>query len=309
MQYFSKNSILVIAKLLSIVFVAEAIVMSVLPIILPRSASPVIEALVDSCLLTLISGPLLWLVIVGPLHAAAQAEQLKIAAQVATGVAHELRNPLTAIKMLVQSHRESRQVDDHLNQDLQIIEDEVRRMERSIQTFLDFGRPRRPERRSIDLRELVSRTFSLVEPLALRKQIELRYQNSPTPITVNADWEQIQQLLLNLTVNAIDAAPTKGAVEVDAQMLSDGSVRVSVIDNGPGISAKVKSRLFEPFVTDKEAGVGLGLVISRRIAEEHGGQLVGENRNDGGARFVLELPPTADSGGISRTHSRVHKVD
>lgn len=289
MPYSTQNPAIVFIKLLTIVFVSEAAVMFLLPLFLSRSATSVVEALVDSCLLTLISGPLLWLVIIGPLRAAAKAEQMEVIAQLATGVAHELRNPLTAIKMLVQSHREARQDDKLMNQDLKVIEDEIRRMERAIQTFLDFGRPRRPDFAEVDLRKLIQRTIALVEPQAAEKEVNLHFTPSAIAVPVQADWEQIQQLLLNLTINALEASDEKGQIRFEIQPAPD-HVRVTIEDDGPGISAGVGSRLFEPFVSDKKLGVGLGLVISKRIAEEHSGQLTGENVDSGGAQFTLTLP-------------------
>jgi signal transduction histidine kinase len=219
----------------------------------------------------------------------AKEQQLAVIAQIATGVAHELRNPLTSVKMLVQSNREEAAARGTPAEDLRIIEQEIRRMERSLQTFLDFARPPRPERKPFDLCPLIDRTFALIDGQAAKHGVALNAATPPTPVIVNGDWEQIQQLLLNLTLNALDAMPQGGQLDVSIAP-SDGRVAVRVCDTGPGIAPEIMPRLFEPFVTGKETGVGLGLVVSRRIAQDHGGSLTADNRPEGGACFVLQLP-------------------
>lgn len=278
----------VFIKLLAIAFIAEAGVMFVLPAILPKSVSAGTEAFVDSCLLTLLTAPLVWWVIIGPLRASAAAEKMAAVAQIATGVAHELRNPLTAVKMLVQTQRELPGASEQLAEDLTIIEDEIRRMERSIKSFLDFARPQAPSRRPIDPTEVVRRTFSLIEPRARNQKVELKLLAPAAPLSIEADGEQLLQLMLNLCLNALDAMPDGGALAVDFKEI-DGTLRLSVRDTGPGISPEVLAKLFQPFVTSKETGVGIGLVICKRIAEAHRGRLRGENLGEG-ACFTLDLP-------------------
>lgn len=284
----SSMPLVVFMKLLAIVFIAEAGVMFVLPVILPESVDPGWEAFVDSCLLTLLAGPLVWWVIIGPLRASAAAEKLAVVAQMAAGVAHELRNPLTSVKMLVQSHRESPEASEPLAEDLEIIEDEIRRMERSIQTFLDFARPREPERQSIDPADVVQRVFSLIEPRTKNQDVDLKLEEADTGLSVHADAEQLFQVLLNLCGNALDVMPNGGSIAVRLEQ-TDCTVRIVVQDSGPGIDPAIRPKLFQPFVTNKEAGVGLGLLICKRIAEAHGGSLRAETLAKG-ACFTLELP-------------------
>ena len=284
----TSSPFIVFIKLLAIVFIAEAAVMLLLPVILPESVEGGTEAFVDSCLLTLLTAPLVWWVIIGPLRAAAAAEKMTAVAQIATGVAHELRNPLTAVKMLVQTQRELPDVGEQLAEDLMIIEDEIRRMERSIQTFLDFARPQPPERRPLDPADVVRRAFALLEPRAKNQRVHLELREPEAPLTVEADSEQLLQLTLNLCLNGLDAMPDGGRLVVELRRVDD-VVRLSVRDTGPGIDPIVLAKLFQPFVTSKEAGVGIGLVICKRIAEAHQGRLRGENLADG-ACFTLELP-------------------
>jgi signal transduction histidine kinase len=222
-----------------------------------------------------------------------RAEQMALVAQLATGVAHEIRNPLTSVKMLIQANQEEGGKGPLSQEDLQIIEGEIRRMERCLQTFLDYARPPKPERAPIDLAALAQRTLALVEGRAARQKVALRCVPAAGPFPVEADAGQMQQLLLNLVLNALDAMPQGGALEIHLRTCGDRA-EVAVLDTGPGIAPAMQGQLFQPFATSKETGVGLGLVISRRIAEEHHGSLNVQGRPEGGACFTLQLPLTAE---------------
>jgi signal transduction histidine kinase len=207
-------------------------------------------------------------------------------AQIATGVAHELRNPLTSIKLLVQSARREDESGGLTREDLDIVHGEIARMERTMNAFLLFARPPRPRFAECELQPVLRRTLELVETRA-RQHLD----TPGAPLLVSADCELLQQLFLNLALNALDALPRGGRVVLTARA-AGGNIEVAVVDNGPGIDAAVMPRLFEPFVTTKDTGMGLGLGISRRIAREHGGDLRAENLPGGGARFALTLPRT-----------------
>lgn len=163
-------------------------------------------------------------------------------------------------------------------------------MERTLQTFLDFARPPRPERRHLSLAPLIERTLALIRGRVEKQKVVLRLVQPTTLIMVEGDGDQLQQLLLNLALNALDVMPRGGSLEVEIRPPDRGQVEIRISDTGPGITPSLLPYVFEPFVSGKESGLGLGLAVSRRIAADHGGSLEASNRPDGGACFVLRLP-------------------
>lgn len=225
----------------------------------------------------------------------ARAKQLAAVGQLAAGVGHEIRNPLTSIKMLVQTGLED-QEQALVAEDLKVIEGEIRRMEHSLQRFLDFSRPVKAERKETDLSAIISSVVDLIKGRASRQhvQIEQRYPVHE-PMWLVIDGEQIRQVLVNICMNALDAMPTGGTLSIDAKRLPNGSTCMELIDTGPGISGDILPRLFEPFASSKTTGLGLGLVISKRIIEEHLGTLSIEKASPHGTRVVISLPGTVQS--------------
>ncbi len=224
-------------------------------------------------------------------HEVLRSEQLAAVGQLAAGVAHELRNPLTSIKMLVQTGLEGERPSGLPPEDLAVVEREVRRMEDYIRTFLDFARPPRSERRRADLNAVARRALTLTDGRARRQHIELTESLPPEPVLLDIDPEQVQQVLVNLLLNAFDALPRGGAVALVVERPQDGGpVTVSVRDNGSGIAPAVRGRLFQPFVTGKADGVGLGLSICKRLVEAHGGSIRAEDAPGGGTVVRFTLP-------------------
>jgi len=230
-----------------------------------------------------------------------RSEQLAAVGQVAAGVAHELRNPLTSVKMLVQTGLEGGASSGLPQEDLRIIEHEVRRMEQCIQMFLDFAKPPRSERRHTDLSAVLRRSVSLVEGRAHRQRVKLAADLPDEPIPVLIDPEQIHQVMVNLLLNALDALPRGGTIQVNVREFvpsgngtpaksPERSLEIRVCDTGSGIAPRIRERLFEPFVSSKETGVGLGLSICKRLIEAHGGTIRGDNLPAGGAVFTFTLP-------------------
>ncbi|HET6425647.1 MAG TPA: ATP-binding protein [Planctomycetaceae bacterium] len=233
-----------------------------------------------------------------------RADQLAMVGQIAAGVAHELRNPLTSIKLLIQTYLREAAQQEPADHDLEVIDHEIRRMEKCLQQFLDFARPPRPERRPINLVLLIERTLALVEGRARKQQVKLHFDPVSGPVMVEADEDQIQQLLVNLVLNALDAMPDGGRIEIELATPKDHQVELQVRDNGPGIPDALFPRLFDPFVSTKETGIGLGLAVSHRIAARHGGNLAAENCQAGGACFTLRLPFSPPLASSNDPHPR-----
>jgi signal transduction histidine kinase len=215
-----------------------------------------------------------------------RAEQMAAVGQLAAGVAHEVRNPLASIKLLVQAGQEEGALPV---EDLRVIEGEVRRMEQGLQTLLDFARPPAPERRPTDLRDVVAHACGLVRGRAAKQGVTVHADLPASEARIVADRQQLEQVLINLALNALDAMPHGGNLKASVRVGPSGAI-LEVADTGPGLSPEARERLFKPFASGKPTGLGLGLVISRRIVEDHGGTITAANRPTGGAVFTIRLP-------------------
>jgi two-component system, NtrC family, sensor histidine kinase HydH len=223
-----------------------------------------------------------------------RAEQLAAVGQLAAGVAHEVRNPLTGVKLLLQAAARPQGPTALTADRLQLLLQEVARIERTVQGLMDFAQTPPPDRRLHDLREVVRAAVQVAQSRAEAKPVTVRVEPAPAPLPAAIDRDQLLSLLTNLLFNAIDAAPAGGEVGVSAATGPGGGVQVAVTDTGSGIDRRVADKLFTPFATTKPAGTGLGLTVARRIAHEHGGTLTAADR-PGGACFTLTLPPAEES--------------
>jgi len=227
-------------------------------------------------------------------RAAIRAEQLAAVGQLGAGLAHELRNPLMSMKFLVQSTL-ARGDQDHLGEtDLRVMDEEILRLERTIEMFLDFARPPQMRSQAVDLSAMIASAVTLVSHRARQQQVELHFAPLAMPVCIIGDSTQLRQVLLNLLVNALDATPTGGSIHITvrADVAPNGQATwvVSVSDSGRGLPLELAERIFEPFVSTKETGMGLGLSISKRIIEAHGGSISASQRHEGGACFAIALP-------------------
>lgn len=224
-----------------------------------------------------------------------RSEQMAALGQLAAGLAHELRNPLTAMKILIQTAVEAGPAASLCGRDLAVLEAETTRLERSIQTFLDFARPPKLEKRPGDVLEPLRQTLELVASRAQRQGVDLCCEVGNRPLILDADHAQLRQVFLNLLINALDCQPKGGGIRIAAALEGDpaATLAITISDNGPGIPDDLHERIFQPYVSTKETGLGLGLAICRQIVENHGGQITAANRPQGGAVFTVRLPGCA----------------
>ena len=223
---------------------------------------------------------------------ALRAEQLAAVGQLAAGMAHELRNPLTSMKIILQAAAEGGPPVVLEGRDVSILEEEIVRLEQLMQGLLDFARPPRPQMRAVVLQDLVRHVVELIARRAEMQKVRIDCQLPDAPTAILADEAQLRQVLLNLLLNALDAIHGGGTIRVVLEPLPGKLVRLRVLDSGCGLPPEKGTSIFEPFVSTKETGIGLGLSISKRIVEDHGGTLSAANRSEGGSVFTIEFPAT-----------------
>lgn len=232
---------------------------------------------------------------IGDLHAEEmrRAEQLATVGELAAGIAHELKTPLLGIAGGVQLL--SRRLDPADAEGRRLIEETMHRIERmegTVQELLNYTRPAPARLSRLDLNAIVERALRLVEPRAHRSGVEIRRTLGTGLPPVLVDPEQINQVIVNLAVNGIEAMDGGGRLDIGTRGV-DGGVELWVSDSGPGVRPVERERVFRPFYTTKHAGTGLGLAIVRQIVERHGGQVNLAEEPGGGARFVVSLPVDA----------------
>jgi two-component system sensor histidine kinase HydH len=219
----------------------------------------------------------------------AEAAHLAAVGRLAGSVAHEVRNPLSALRGLVQYLAKGREPGSKEAEYAEVAVSEVDRLERVVSGLLEYTRPRQPRRFPLDLRESLQGTLDLMadDPRAQGVDMVLQVDQDLPPVP--ADPDQVRQVMLNLLVNALEALDGRGRLLIKAQALK-GRVEVSVSDSGPGLPPGDAEQVFDPFFSTRERGTGLGLAIARRMAQAHGGDLKAANAPTGGAVFTLTLP-------------------
>jgi signal transduction histidine kinase len=216
-------------------------------------------------------------------------EKLASLGVLAAGVAHEIRNPLTAIKFRLFSLKKS--LPAAASEDAGVIADEICRLERIVKDFLEFARPSEPQLVAIPAQRIVEEVRDLLRPQLEKSAIDLKLEASE-PLWVRADTQQIKQVLINLIQNAADSIEHDGVITLrvsPSRKDAEGTVVLEVADTGKGIPPEVQKRLFDPFFTTKEGGTGLGLPIAARIVEKHGGKLRYHTAQNRGTTFRVVL--------------------
>ncbi len=218
--------------------------------------------------------------------------------QLASSLAHELRQPLGAILRNAEAAelilRDSPPDLAELRAVIADIRGDASRAGSVIDRMRSLVRRRDVERRTLDLAALAREVVDLVRPDADTRHVRIALEHGPPLPPVRGDRVQLEQVVLNLVLNALEAAGGRAASDRRVTLrarASGGGVELAVVDNGPGISESAMPRLFEPFWSTRADGLGMGLAISLAIIEAHGGRLWAENNEGGGARFTFSLPP------------------
>jgi signal transduction histidine kinase len=223
-------------------------------------------------------------------------EKLASLGLLAAGVAHEIRNPLTAIKAALFMQKKKFQAGSPERDSVEVVEREILRLERIVNDFLQFARPAEPELATIPADSLLLESQHFFAPQLEKNNIQLKFESSE-PMHIQADAAQLKQVLINLVQNAADSIGQNGVITLrvrsDRKRLTNGETPVvilEVMDSGQGIPPEVEKRLFDPFFTTKETGTGLGLSIAARIVQKHGGELQYQTQMNHGTTFGIILP-------------------
>jgi len=220
----------------------------------------------------------------------AQGERLAALGQMAATVAHEVKNPLSAIKSIAQVMREDERLSAEYTRDLDLIVGETDRLNRSVTQLLNFARHAPPAGAPTQADELVRGVIELFRADAKYKNIQLDVRGEVNRGLDGTQGSAVRDALSNLLVNALQATPGGGRVSVEVHV-EDGELLFAVTDGGGGVPAELQQRIWEPFFTTKQRGTGLGLAIVRKRIEDAGGQVrLAPRVPGGGARFELRLP-------------------
>ena len=206
-----------------------------------------------------------------------RAERLATLGQVAAGIAHEIRNPLVGIGSTTSLLLDDTDPTDARRPDLAVILQETKRLDRIVNQIIDYARPREIVAFAFDMAQLVQEVMKVLDEPLTRKQVTIRLASPDSPYTIQADRDQLKQVLLNVLQNAIEASPSGKTITVTLVQQARGvepGLEVTVADRGTGISPTHLPHVFEPFFTSgKPRGTGLGLAICRNILEAHGGDI------------------------------------
>jgi len=222
-----------------------------------------------------------------------RAAQLAVVGEMAATMAHEVRTPLGILRSSAQMLRREPQLSPEGQEMAGFVISEADRLNRLIATLLECARPRPPAFQAQDIHAIIRRAVELLAQRAARRRIRIVTEFQATPSTLSCDGEQLVQVFLNLLLNSLQMLPEGGEVLVrttaDPERLT-----VAVADNGPGIPPDMHERVFDPFFTKREGGIGLGLTVVQQIVRTHGGYVTVSDSVQGGACFLCVFPRTPE---------------
>ncbi len=217
-------------------------------------------------------------------------EKLMALGHLAAGVAHEIRNPLSSIKGLAKYFAERTPPGGEAYELAQVMAKEADRLNRVVSELLELVRPAHLKWQPVDLNEVIGHSLQLVSQDASGRDITLQFTAQPSLCRIQADPDRLNQVLLNLYLNAIQAIGREGIIAVAVAECGDGRIKLSVADSGKGMTAEQLQAIFTPYFTTKADGTGLGLAVVQNIVEQHGGTIHVESMPGKGAVFTLYLP-------------------
>jgi signal transduction histidine kinase len=220
-----------------------------------------------------------------------QQEKLASVGRLSAGVAHEINNPLTTILTTAMLVQEDLDPQDPNYQELETITRETLRCRKIVTSLLDFARQSTPARKPCDINDIVKESFTLTQKQAAFKDVALKYEIDEKIPRVSLDKGQIQQAVINLIINAIEATEPGGSVFIStAYKKYQERVEIVVSDTGQGIAENDLVKIFDPFYTTKDEGTGLGLAITHGIIEQHSGTIDAFSKPGRGTIFTVKLP-------------------
>ncbi len=219
-----------------------------------------------------------------------RSDKLAALGQLSAGIAHEIRNPLTSINILIHSLMETLPTENTHREDLKVIEGEIQRINEIVDQFLRFAKPSPPFLEKTEISSIFNETLQLLRPQIERQRISLQKNFLSLPF-ITIDKEQIKQVILNLLMNAIQAMPKGGQLQLKAQSSEDHQwMKIFIQDSGIGILPEDIKKLFDPFFSTREGGIGLGLSIAHRIIDQHHGKIEVTSHPEKGTLFTIWLP-------------------
>ena len=222
-----------------------------------------------------------------------QAEKMAMVGRLAAGMAHSIRNPFTSVKMRLFSLNRGLDLTETQKDDFHVITEEIRHIDQIVQNFLEFSRPPKLKMQTICPSTVVDHALQLLEHRLKSYDVDIIVNRNRFMPVVEADPEQLKEVLVNIIVNACEAMTKGGTVTLEEDVIIERHGETAIIrigDTGPGIPESIRGRVFQPFFTTKDEGTGLGLSIAARIIEEHGGRLNVTSEDGKGASFVIALP-------------------
>ena len=226
---------------------------------------------------------------------AEQAQRLAVLGRLATGLAHEIRNPLSAISGSVEMVREGNALSPEDGRLLGIVISEVGRLNSLVTTMLQVGRPSQIQTEAVDLRSIASDVAAVARGESTASNgLRIEEVSPEHPVTVKVDPDRMRQVIWNLVKNAVQASPHRGTVEVRTGIDAEGNAFLEIVDEGPGIGSAQRDRLFDMFYSGRSHGVGLGLALVKQIVDQHRGRIEILERKGPGTCFRITLPVERD---------------